>query len=174
MASNDPWIRKRTCPKKIEARNAHQEPEGENQQQTCMLPGPGIYEPFLPPENRKVEEYVPRPIVANPIKHRYVPKPIVPVVEASKKNKKFAPKKNQYNKNQKRDKSMPTELIPKDSLYWLPILNHVKQPDSKHYRTYFYHTIKEDGQRVKIYSYQTGQIDVYRKGVWVNIRPANQ
>lgn len=35
-----------TCPKKIEARNDHQETRGENQQNTCMLPGPGIYEPF--------------------------------------------------------------------------------------------------------------------------------
>lgn len=171
MASNDPCARKRTCPKKIDGRNNDKKTETNNQERTSLLPGPGIYEPFLPPKNRKVEEYVPKATVSYPVKHNYVPKPIV-IIPDRQKNKSvaptFAPKENPERKRKKRDSCLPTALLPKDSLYWLPILNLTRKPTNRD-RTFFYHTMS-DGQRVKIYSYQSGQIDVYRKGILVNIR----
>lgn len=169
MYTSDPTVRKPTRPK-------------------IVLPKTCQYEPFLPtPEflrdkNHKVEEYVPEPVTPNPVSYQYVAKPknsvrpVHPIMHddtiQNLESSKFAPKKDKVYKSRKRDKCLPTDLIPKDSVYWLPILERARKPDRE---LVFYYQTLCDKQRVRVYAYKTGQIDVCRKGVRVTIRePMNK
>lgn len=176
MESRDPSERKRTLPTKITSYGPAKEFSSAAQQNICcsnieqnkyILPKPGPYQPFLPSSQPVThEEYSPVPIVVNPVTYQYIPKPLKPqkpVGSNPKIPKRVAPK----NKSKPISKSLPTALIPPDSIYWIPLLDKTKKPTRD--RIFFYHTM-QDKERVKVYSYKTGQIDVFRKGVWVTIR----
>lgn len=165
MSTSDPTVRKITRPR-------------------MALPKSCPYEPFLPTpekfrdENHNSGEYVPVPVNPNPVEYHYTPTPVdnkkqpnepekPKTITVPEKPKTFAPKKNRVCKGTKRDTSLPTELIGKDSLYWLPVLEKTRKP--KRPVTYFFMTLC-DGQRVKVFTHKTGQIDVYRKGTKITIR----
>lgn len=167
MGPEDPTIRKQTRPQIISVIKIPK-PIGNNE--TILPKQPGSYEPFLRSETPIHEEYIPKPIVNNPAKYQYIPKPVLKVPARETKKEVVPPKITSKKSDRKKnnDKCIPTELIPKDSLYWLPILNRTKRPDQND-RTFFYYTMK-DKQRVKIFSHKSGKIEVIRRGVTVTIR----
>lgn len=169
MEPEDPTVRKRTRPQIISVVKIPKKQTGDDE--TTLPKQPGIYEPFLRSETPVFEEYIPKPISENPIQYQYTPKPVPKIPVRETKTLKVIPPKATGSKTERKrnsDKCIPTELIPKDSLYWLPILNKIERPN-KHERAYFYRTMK-DKQRVKIYSYKSGKVEVVRNNVTVTLR----